>query len=584
MSPMMSPAALGQAFFKRADTFAQQLASPGEGAQQQGVTAMMSDRANQAKESARKGLRSKIEGLAGGYGDLRSKIESLSVNFESFDQRLAAVDKDNEQLFSQGQKMQQQLRQKQELEAVANSHGIKAERLEAMLRVGANEYAACAAAFGSEGCRLSEKRVVLADPLLADQAGALVNGAMVKGSIVVIGRGVVPFVEKARRAQESAAVGVIFINTDNRPYVPLGMSGDEDIRLPCVCVTAEAGAAITATLTQYPRSTTGAVSYGDAPLVSAGPEEMVAQFFEGCIRETKMCIASGDLEAAVLHLKRHMQFVEMAGMTDDLAAAMKEEGILIMSEVMKDLEIKVVQALLLEFAEVVAKDDIGPMLRHLERLAQLGHAKQCVGTYSAHLSQIAEIDFEKMESETYVAALERLMQSRLSLLVKHRPIIQLLCTAMAEAGFALELLAEIKAISDRQIEGITLQYSQEQNIVGLHTMGAPWGHAANPDLGMEMVDQRLNEVVVLGQNCVLYTRFFEQEMASLDPDWKRHVRLEVGVAQRVQELAVHYVQLEQQLLEFGIQMAIRNDIRPNINDQQPEAGSGAEPAPVRARP
>eukprot|EP01047_Picozoa_sp_COSAG01_P071084 COSAG01_NODE_10941_length_2043_cov_1.408436_2_plen_60_part_00 len=45
-----------------------------------------------------------------------------------------------------------------------------------------------------QGCRLSDVRATLADPLLAD--GALRNAEEVKGSLVVILRGVVPFVEK----------------------------------------------------------------------------------------------------------------------------------------------------------------------------------------------------------------------------------------------------------------------------------------------------------------------------------------------------------------------------------------------------
>jgi hypothetical protein len=45
-----------------------------------------------------------------------------------------------------------------------------------------------------QGCRLSDVRATLADPLLAD--GALRNAEAVKGSLVVILRGVVPFVEK----------------------------------------------------------------------------------------------------------------------------------------------------------------------------------------------------------------------------------------------------------------------------------------------------------------------------------------------------------------------------------------------------
>lgn len=43
--------------------------------------------------------------------------------------------------------------------------------------------------------------------------------------------------------------------------------------------------------------------------------------------------------------------------------------------------------------------------------------------------------------------------------MKHRPIMRLLCDAMgSENGFAIELLADIKRISDDKIEEITTQY------------------------------------------------------------------------------------------------------------------------------
>jgi hypothetical protein len=53
---------------------------------------MVSEAAQSAKDSARKQLRSRVAGLQGGFGDLRTRIESLTVNFESFEQRLASGD------------------------------------------------------------------------------------------------------------------------------------------------------------------------------------------------------------------------------------------------------------------------------------------------------------------------------------------------------------------------------------------------------------------------------------------------------------------------------------------------------------
>jgi hypothetical protein len=74
-------------------------------------------------------------------------------------------------------------------------------------------------------------------------------------------------------------------------------------------------------------------------------------------------------------------------------------------------------------------------------------------------------EFEKMGSETFVAGLERLLSTRLGLVVKHRPVIQLLCEAMSEAGFALELLGEIKALSDAKIHDILGQYHLRHIII-----------------------------------------------------------------------------------------------------------------------
>ena len=58
------------------------------------------------------------------------------------------------------------------------------------------------------------------------------------------------------------------------------------------------------------------------------------------------------------------------------------------------------------------------------------------------------------------------------------------------------------------------------------------------------------------------------------------MRLDLSVGQRVQELAVHYVLLEQQYLEYGIGLAIKRDLRPKIAlltkdpplEDEPQAG------------
>ena len=56
-----------------------------------------------------------------------------------------------------------------------------------------------------------------------------------------------------------------------------------------------------------------------------------------------------------------------------------------MIEVMKDLEIKLVESLLGVFAAVTSQDDVSMMRTHLDLLARLGHAKQSVGIYTSHV-------------------------------------------------------------------------------------------------------------------------------------------------------------------------------------------------------
>ena len=186
-----------------------------------------------------------------------------------------------------------------------------------------------------------------------------------------------------------------------------------------------------------------------------------------------------------------------------------------------------------------------------------------------------------MESENYVAAVERLLRSRLELVVRHRPIIRVLCDAMSEAGFALELIVEIKTIADEKLMEITAQYANDRKLVDMTNVGPPW-QTKSIDDGLALVDDRLNECVVLCQNCVLYNRFFDGEMLSLDADYKRHVRTNQSIAQRVQEFAVHYVLLEQQYLENAIRRAIKRDKRPTTAVKQPD--EVAEPTTEEAEP
>ena len=56
--------------------------------------------------------------------------------------------------------------------------------------------------------------------------------------MVVVERGVVSFVEKARHAQEAGATCVVIINSEDNDYMPLGMQSDpgDDIHIPVVCM------------------------------------------------------------------------------------------------------------------------------------------------------------------------------------------------------------------------------------------------------------------------------------------------------------------------------------------------------------
>jgi hypothetical protein len=76
-----------------------------------------------------------------------------------------------------------------------------------------------------------------------------------------------------------------------------------------------------------------------------------------CIRETKMAMEEKDWEGAAMHVKRHLEFKQMQQdglMTEAEVAVMDQEQVLAMSEVMKDLEIKLVQSLIVDFAAVSA--------------------------------------------------------------------------------------------------------------------------------------------------------------------------------------------------------------------------------------
>ena len=75
--------------------------------------------------------------------------------------------------------------------------------------------------------------IMRADPLMADKE--LANGEQVKGKVVVVGRGVVPFVDKARRVEAAGAVCMVVVNNAEELYRCTGQG--DDIKIPVVCVS-----------------------------------------------------------------------------------------------------------------------------------------------------------------------------------------------------------------------------------------------------------------------------------------------------------------------------------------------------------
>eukprot|EP01051_Picozoa_sp_SAG22_P003378 SAG22_NODE_163_length_16829_cov_9.946204_14_plen_799_part_00 len=123
----------------------------------------------------------------------------------------------------------------------------------AMLVVGADSRAqhmvATVAQFGLQTPRHIESKAVLCSPELAD--APLLNASKLRGAIAVVKRGVSTFVEKSRRAQAAGASGVIIINTDDEPYVPMagtpargGTINGTDVSIPVICVRKSDGDSI----------------------------------------------------------------------------------------------------------------------------------------------------------------------------------------------------------------------------------------------------------------------------------------------------------------------------------------------------
>lgn len=84
-------------------------------------------------------------------------------------------------------------------------------------------------------------------------------------------------------------------------------------------------------------------------------------------------------------------------MSEDERTVMQSEQILAMIEVMKDLEIKLVETLLMEFASVTAADDVQLMRTFLDQLARprarplpvnsnVGLTLSCFGGYHCRIT------------------------------------------------------------------------------------------------------------------------------------------------------------------------------------------------------
>jgi hypothetical protein len=103
------------------------------------------------------------------------------------------------------------------------------------------------ASFGARsGTSTSHARVVGAVPAMAE--AALRNGAEMQGAFCVAERGLVPLVDKARRAQQCGAACLVIVNSDDRPLIAHGHRRADG--------TEDAGRDITILVVVVPRSET----------------------------------------------------------------------------------------------------------------------------------------------------------------------------------------------------------------------------------------------------------------------------------------------------------------------------------------
>ena len=82
--------------------------------------------------------------------------------------------------------------------------------------------------FGARAANLRDLPAVHSRPAMAESD--IVNSE-VRGAVVVIQRGAVPLVDKARRAQMAGAAAALIVNTDERPLLAHGL-----LTTPCLLI------------------------------------------------------------------------------------------------------------------------------------------------------------------------------------------------------------------------------------------------------------------------------------------------------------------------------------------------------------
>lgn len=99
---------------------------------------------------------------------------------------------------------------------------------------------------------ISELKGTLVDIGLADQELSEDLKARLKGNVALIKRGVVPFTQKLKLAEQAGAIGALVYN--NAPGEPIAMGGDEKVSIGAVMVKMDIGEKIAEALKTHPVS------------------------------------------------------------------------------------------------------------------------------------------------------------------------------------------------------------------------------------------------------------------------------------------------------------------------------------------